>query len=69
VREDLAAPDAARLGALERARQAGLAQGARPARRLGQLEVGGLLGEPEVRIIAAGQRPGEPGSPDDQFGQ
>jgi hypothetical protein len=69
LREYLAAPDPVWLAALSRARQARSAQRAGPAVRLGQLEVGRELGEPQLRALAlAGQRaiycprlPGEQG--------
>lgn len=55
--EDLAAPDAAWFGAFERAGQAGRAQRAGPAMRLGLLKLGGQLGEPQIAGYAvAGQR-------------
>ena len=65
----LAAPDPVWFAALDRACQARSAQRAGPAVRLGQLEVGRELGEPQLRVLAlAGQRaiycprlPGEQG--------
>ena len=54
--EDLAAPDAPRLGPLDRAGQALDAQRAVPAERLGQLQLGRRVGEPQVRVeLPAGQ--------------
>ena len=46
--EDLAAPRTAKLGALERAGQAGRAQRALLAGRLGLLKLGGQFGEPQL---------------------
>src|SRR3954451_18427877 len=53
--EDLAAPDAARLAALDRAGQARPPQRARLAAGLGQLQVGRLIREPQLRVVAAWQ--------------
>src|SRR5690349_21634663 len=62
--EDLAAPDAARLAALHRAGQARQPQRACLAAELGQLEVGRLVGEPQLRVVATRQRLAEvSGSP------
>src|SRR5215468_5656753 len=56
--EDLAAPDPAGLTAFERAGEAESADGARPAVRLGQLQVGRQLRKPQLRVLAlAWQRP------------
>ena len=54
--EDLTAPDAERFSPVDRARQARPPQRARPAQRLGQIEIRGMLGEPQLRFVAAGQR-------------
>src|ERR1700748_3978773 len=54
--EDLAAPDAERFGPVDRPRQARMPQGAALAHRLGHLEVGRMLGEPQLCVVAAGQR-------------
>src|SRR5437762_13608254 len=51
--EDLAAPDAERFGPVDRARQARPPQRAGPAHRLGQLQIGGMLREPQLRVVAA----------------
>src|SRR4051794_11489850 len=48
--EDLAAPDAPRLGTLHGAGEALDAQRAVPAERLGQLQLGRGVGEPQVRV-------------------
>src|SRR5689334_9401080 len=49
--EDLAAPDPVGLVALDRAGQAGPAHRAAAAVHLGLLQVGGLLGEPQLRVL------------------
>src|SRR5215470_11649309 len=49
--EQLAAPDAPRLPALESAGEAVSADGAGPAQRLRVLDVGWRLGEPEFRVV------------------
>src|SRR5205085_12138558 len=67
--EDLAAPDAARLAALDRACQARPPQRARLAAGLGQLEVGRLIGEPQLRVVAARQRIAEVSGSPSQCGQ
>src|SRR6478736_22723 len=51
--EQLPTPDAPRLLALERAGKALDACGAEPAERLGELDVLGTLGEPELRVVVA----------------
>src|SRR5215204_3695529 len=51
--EQLPAPHAPRLLALESAGEALDACGAEPAERLGELDVLGPLGEPELRVVVA----------------
>ena len=56
--EDLAAPDPAGLPAFDRAGEAESADGTGPAVRLGQLQVGRQLREPQLRVLAlAWQQP------------
>src|SRR6478609_9971099 len=51
--EQLPAPDSPRLLALEGAGEALDARRAEPAERLGELDVLGSLGEPELRVVVA----------------
>src|SRR5690606_21965129 len=53
VDEDLAAPDAPGLGAFDRAGEAALEERAGLAQRLGLLDLGLLLGEPELGVVHA----------------
>jgi hypothetical protein len=54
--EDLAAPDSAWFGAFERAGQAGRAQRALLAVRLGLLKLGWHFGEPQVTVYAVARQ-------------
>ena len=54
--EDLATPDAPGLGPLDRTGQALDPQRAVPAERLGQLELGRRVGEPQVRVELAARQ-------------
>src|SRR5690606_26084274 len=54
AKDQLAAPDAPRLGALQRALEAGLLDRAPGAERLGELDVLRRLGEPQVRVGTTG---------------
>src|SRR5947209_19170761 len=67
--EDLTAPDAARLAALDRAGQARPPQRARLAAGLGQLAMGWLIREPQLRVSAAWHRIAQVSRSPSQSGQ
>ena len=54
--EELAAPHAPRLSSGEGALEAGLADGAGAAERLGELDALGGVGEPDLRLLAEARR-------------
>lgn len=54
--EDLAAPDSAWFGAFERAGQAGRAQRALLAVRLGLLKLGRQFGKPQIAVYAVARQ-------------
>jgi len=51
LQEQLSAPDAPGLSPLQRTGEAEIADGAVQAQRLGELDVGRRLGEPQVRVV------------------
>src|SRR5438270_9912682 len=67
--EDLTAPDAERFCPLDRPRQARPPQRASLAYRLGQLEIGRMLGEPQLPVVATGQRIAQVSGSPSQRGQ
>lgn len=52
ARAKICPPGPMRFSALDRTGQVGSAQRARPAVRLGQLQVGRLIREPQLRVLA-----------------